>query len=268
MTTGSSHENRDNLDPSFFEVLRHYEGTELGRQEIYGELLDPAESGILKRVWFQQWQEYDLPHIKRLYISYDTAMKAEANSDYSAGQVWGLFNKETWDEAGVMHIRPSLLLLHAWRKKLTYPELKEHILDDYEIWTKRYGTEPDAIIIEDKGSGISLIQDLGEAGINAFPYNPGRENKLMRAHVVSDILHDGLVWVLPRRNKAARARDTNIFNPEIESFLSEVGSFTGNVADKDDQVDAAVQCWQYARETGDLELTTDYRPIGNKPRGK
>ena len=38
---GSTHENRPNLAPAFFEkILATYEGTRLGRQEIYAELLE------------------------------------------------------------------------------------------------------------------------------------------------------------------------------------------------------------------------------------
>jgi phage terminase large subunit-like protein len=41
VTRGSTYENRANLAPGFFDqVIRKYEGTRLGRQELNTELLD------------------------------------------------------------------------------------------------------------------------------------------------------------------------------------------------------------------------------------
>jgi phage terminase large subunit-like protein len=44
---GSTYDNRENLAPSFFEALKKYEGTKLGRQELEGELIDAEEGAEL-----------------------------------------------------------------------------------------------------------------------------------------------------------------------------------------------------------------------------
>jgi len=48
--TGSSYENRKNLDPRWFEdVLQRYDGTRIGRQEINAEILDDVQGALWTR---------------------------------------------------------------------------------------------------------------------------------------------------------------------------------------------------------------------------
>jgi hypothetical protein len=50
ITRGSTHDNRDNLAPAFFrDVIRRYEGTRFGRQEINAELLDDVPGALWTR---------------------------------------------------------------------------------------------------------------------------------------------------------------------------------------------------------------------------
>ena len=52
ITTGSTYANRKNLAPSFFkDVIRRYEGTRLGRQEIEGQLLEDVEGALWQHEW-------------------------------------------------------------------------------------------------------------------------------------------------------------------------------------------------------------------------
>jgi phage terminase large subunit-like protein len=47
ITRGSSYDNRNNLAPAFFsQIIRRYEGTRLGRQELAGELLEDVEGAL------------------------------------------------------------------------------------------------------------------------------------------------------------------------------------------------------------------------------
>jgi predicted phage terminase large subunit-like protein len=51
-------------------------------------------------------------------------------------------------------------LLHVLREKLNYPDLRRAVIDQAQAYTAN------EVIIEDKGSGTSLIQDLScEPGI-------------------------------------------------------------------------------------------------------
>lgn len=53
-TTGSSYENRANLDPRWFaQILSRYAGTTTGRQEIFGEMLDESPGALWKLKWLE-----------------------------------------------------------------------------------------------------------------------------------------------------------------------------------------------------------------------
>ena len=50
VTRGSTYENRANLPPAFFDqIVRKYEGTRLGRQELDAELLEDVEGALWTR---------------------------------------------------------------------------------------------------------------------------------------------------------------------------------------------------------------------------
>ena len=71
---GSTYDNRANLPDTFFDNLVQYEGTTLGRQELYGELIDPEESGIIQRSWINLWPAAKaLPKLDFIIMSLDTA---------------------------------------------------------------------------------------------------------------------------------------------------------------------------------------------------
>ena len=55
VSNASSYDNRANLSETFFKQLETYDGTDIGRQEIYGEILDPEAAGIIKRKQFRLW---------------------------------------------------------------------------------------------------------------------------------------------------------------------------------------------------------------------
>ena len=50
VVNASSYDNRENLSATFFKQLETYDGTDIGRQEIYGEILDPEQAGIIKQI--------------------------------------------------------------------------------------------------------------------------------------------------------------------------------------------------------------------------
>jgi len=55
VVTGSSHENRSNLDPRWFEdTISRHEGTRIGRQEILAEILEDAPGALWTRVMLEQ----------------------------------------------------------------------------------------------------------------------------------------------------------------------------------------------------------------------
>lgn len=84
VTTGSSFENQANLTDQWFdEIRRKYEGTRLGRQELYAELLDDVAGALWNRTQIDNLriQKDALPALKRIVISLDPAVSQGEESN-------------------------------------------------------------------------------------------------------------------------------------------------------------------------------------------
>jgi phage terminase large subunit-like protein len=85
-TTGSTYENLHNLAPTFKDaILSRYEGTTLGRQEIYAELLDEVEGALWLRKWIlrRELPKNDMgkPDLQRIVVGVDPATTNNPDSD-------------------------------------------------------------------------------------------------------------------------------------------------------------------------------------------
>lgn len=270
VTRGSSYENRANLAPTFFDQLKQYEGTQLGRQEIEGELIDAEEGGIVQRSWFRVWpHDKPLPAFSYVIMSLDTAFsevtvdRKSHDPDPTACQVWGVF----WNEENGVSTT-NVMLLDAWQDHLGLPELTRRVKREMRIAygddadTPRLkpligparmatsGHKPDIILIEEKGSGISLRQNLEADGVFTYAYNPGQEDKLTRLHVVSDVFARRQVWVPESDNPALKGKPKTWADPVIVQLCSYRGK--GSIK-HDDHVDACTQAIRLCKNKGLLQ---------------
>jgi phage terminase large subunit-like protein len=186
----STYANRANLPKSFFDEIIKYEGTDLGRQEIYGQVLDLSMSAVFKREWWNWWpHDRPLPRFDLIIQSYDTAYSEKQTADDTACTVWGLFKATEGRQ------EYSALLLDCWDDKIGFPDLRQRVIAEFST---KYGLNDktaDAVLCEEKVSGISLIQELRRAQIPTYAYNPGSADKLQRAHLVSHLVCNGYVWL-------------------------------------------------------------------------
>ena len=234
ITTGSTYENRTNLAAPFMRQITQYEGTNLGRQEIYAELIDIEESGILKRSWFKRWPaNKPMPHIEFVLQSYDTAFTAQTENDPTGQLAFGVFRPTPEDP-------PCVMLLDAWTDHLKYPELRKRATEEYRNTYGAQEAKVDMLLIEDKGSGIALIQDLQRAGLPIRKYNPGRPDKIMRLHAVSHLVFNGRVYI-PESKKVPGE-----FITWAEDFIREVCSFPNSP--HDEYVDCLSQALAFFRD--------------------
>lgn len=155
----------------------------------------PRGGGIVKVDWFRLWPAKEkLPKFEWVIQSYDTAFTDRTANDPTACTVWGVFKMPNKSKFGVM-------LIDAWSEHLSYPDLRRRVATDY--FESEYGElarKADEVLIEEKGSGISLIRDLGEATrggerVHIRTYNPGRADKTARLTLCLPQLEEGLVWV-------------------------------------------------------------------------
>jgi predicted phage terminase large subunit-like protein len=253
MTTASTYANIDNLAPSFQQQILQYEGTKLGRQEIYAELIDPEEGGIVKRDMFKLWDaKKPFPKFEYIIQSYDCAYTEKTINDPTACLVFGVFKP--------MDGPMAVMLIDAWQERMQYPDLRKKVQEEYEV---SYGADSesdtgefvkgkrvDLILVEDKASGISLIQDMQRAHLPVRAYNPGRADKVQRLSIVANIIAHGRVWIPESSVRRGYVRDW------AEGFVSQICSFPE--ATHDDYVDACTQALRYLRDAGMLEI--DPRP--------
>ena len=72
MTRGSTYANAANLAGAFVdEIVRRYEGTALGRQELHAELLDDATGALWKRAWIDGARGLRAPALGRVVVAVD-----------------------------------------------------------------------------------------------------------------------------------------------------------------------------------------------------
>ncbi len=90
MTTSSTFENAANLaDEALQEYLDEYAGTEEGRQELFGELLEEAEGALWQRAWIEENRlternedgELMIPDLDMLVVAVDPAVTSHKSSD-------------------------------------------------------------------------------------------------------------------------------------------------------------------------------------------
>lgn len=75
VTRGATFDNRDNLAPTFLaELLARYEGTRLGRQEIYGELLEDVEGALWTLSLIETHRITTTPNLVRTVVAVDPAV--------------------------------------------------------------------------------------------------------------------------------------------------------------------------------------------------
>lgn len=92
VTRGSTYDNASNLSAATLTVLRKkYEGTRLGRQELYGEYLDDNPGALWQRANIDEHRRgiTTLPDLVRIVVAVDPAGTANEESDHTGIVVAG-----------------------------------------------------------------------------------------------------------------------------------------------------------------------------------
>ena len=190
------------------------------------------QSAIVKREWWQIWEEESPPHCEFVLQSWDTAFEKNNRADYSACTTWGVFYQP--DDAGIS--QANIILLNAFRDRLEFPSLKKKAIEEFKEW------EPDSIIIEKKATGAPLIYEMRSMGIPVQEFTPGKGNdKISRLNAVADLFASKRVWV-PNTQWA-------------EEVVDEVASFPGG--EHDDYVDSVSLAMMRFRRGGYIRTLLD-----------
>ncbi len=123
VTRGSTFDNRANLAPAFLSVITaKYEGTRLGRQELYAELLEQAEGALWTRAVIEAARiaPADAPELKRIVVAIDPAVSAGEQSD------------ETGIVAAGLGVDDLVYVTHDWSGRFSPDEWARRAIGLYE----------------------------------------------------------------------------------------------------------------------------------------
>jgi phage terminase large subunit-like protein len=119
----------------------------------------PLAGNLIKAEWFREYEvtpTYTYNDV--LVISIDTAMKGDPRADFSVATVW-------------LGRGDHCFLLDLWRERVDFPDLRRAAFRLREKHAKA------TLLIEDKGSGTSLIQDLRANNVAVIGINPEGTNR-------------------------------------------------------------------------------------------
>jgi len=94
VTRGSTYENRANLAPGFFDqVIRKYEGTRLGRQELNAELLEDTPGALWSHGIIDAARQAAAPNLARIVVAIDPAASSGEDADETGIVIVGRDNQ-------------------------------------------------------------------------------------------------------------------------------------------------------------------------------
>ena len=172
-----------------------------------------ASGAIVNVEWFKRYKR--LPQeIDFIFQSWDTSYKATQLHDPSVCTTWGV-------------TKTDIYLIHVWRQRAEYPVIKREAVSLYDDYNPR------TVLIENKGSGAALIQDLQhETPIPIKEITPTID-KASRMAGCSGLIESGRVWIPEEA-------------PWLHDYLTEMAQFP--VGKFDDQVDSTSQALDFFKK--------------------
>jgi len=201
----------------------------------YMQSPEPRGGAIIKRAFWQLWEEPKYPSFEFILGSLDTAYTAKEENDASALTIWGVFRD--------INGNPKMMLVYAWQERLEFHQLFQRVIDTCTISQKpkdhpQYAV--DRLLVEAKASGMSIGQELhrlvrgtGKLGIELI--NPTvYGDKVARVQSIQHLFADEMIYA-PDRSFADMVIDQCAVFPK--------GS-------RDDLVDSTSQALRYLRDAG------------------
>lgn len=206
---GSTYDNRAHLPRPFFDqIVKKYQGTRLGRQEIDAELLDDVPGALWSRQMIEDNRVNKAPALKRIVVGVDPAVTSGTGADLTGIVVAGL------GENGFFYVLQDASLRASpdgWARKAV-ALFHEHCADR---------------IVAEVNQGGDLVQSLlrtVDAGIGFRAVRASR-GKYIRAEPVAALYEQN------------RVKHVGASMPDLEDQMC---TFTPELAASPDRVDALV----------------------------
>lgn len=192
----------------------------------------PVEGGRIRLSWFPRYGVVPVEFDETMF-SLDTAQKPKNINDPSVIEVFG-------------RVGAKWYLVAVWKDRVRYPELKKTAISWLDHW------KPDAVLIEDKSTGSSLIQELNDCkeGYPIIPIEP-EADKITRMDTQTPSIEAGVI-MLPDPEKI---KTSWLF--DLESNLQTFPS-----PKEFDEIDAMSQFIKYIRKRNRKEDDTGIVPFG------
>lgn len=175
ITRGSTFDNAKNLAPSALADLKlRYEGTRLGRQELYGEVIDEVDGALWTLSQIDALRVKDTPPLMRIVVAIDPAVTSGEDSDETGIVVAGITSD------GQYYILEDLTM------RASPDKWARTAVDAYRRW------QADRIVGETNNGG-DMIEALLRQVDNTVSYKKvtATRGKLLRAEPVASIYEQG-----------------------------------------------------------------------------
>jgi predicted phage terminase large subunit-like protein len=149
--------------------------------------------------------------------SWDTAFKKNEENDYSVCTTWKVADN-------------GYYLIDLWRGRVEFPELKRKAIELNERF------RPNEILIEDKASGQSLIQELLRE--TRLPIKPIKvsTDKISRVHAITPLIEAGKVFLIQDARsemlEAVLSECEDFPNGEFDDVVDSISQFLNNEKEK------------------------------------
>jgi predicted phage terminase large subunit-like protein len=166
------------IDPLEIDELAKDISPALRDQEIYGLFTDDKDFGIIKNDWWNYYLEHELNTLRvfKVVQSWDTAFKKNEENDYSVCTTWKVAQN-------------GYYLLDMWKGRVEFPELKRKVIELNDVY------KPNEILVEDKASGQSLIQELQRETRLPILKVQATSDKVARVHSITPLVEAGKVYL-------------------------------------------------------------------------
>jgi len=177
VTRGSTYENAANLAKPFLDaIVRRYEGTRLGRQELDGHVLDDAPGALWKRDDIERSRVTEFPDLVRVVIAVDPAASANEGSDETGIIAAGI------DNAGQGYVLDDVSLVGS------PPEWARQAIAAY------HRHRADRMIAETKNGGDMVEHTIRMVDANvSFTQVRASRGKAVRAEPVAALYEQGKI---------------------------------------------------------------------------
>ena len=179
ITRGTTYENRSNLAPGFFSrIIKKYEGTRLGRQELQAEVLDDNPGALFTLEMIEGARVAKLPPLVRIVVALDPAVTSEEDSDE-----WGVV------AAGVDGRYPPHVYVIADESEIYTPD------EAAKVGVRLYHRLSADRMVAEANNGGDMIEALirhQDANVSYKEVRASR-GKVVRAEPVSALYEQGRV---------------------------------------------------------------------------